>query len=81
MRGWPGQAQRRVNVDFPTWMIESLDGEAGRLGVTRRSIIKVWIADRLLQKGSRSRGRTSAADGISTPKTLGSCLAPRTPRA
>ena len=41
------QEQRRVNVDFPTWMIESLDREAGRLGVTRQSIIKVWLAERL----------------------------------
>ena len=43
----PGQGQKRVNVDFPTWMIESLDREADRLGVTRQSIIKVWIAERL----------------------------------
>lgn len=43
----PGEEQRRVNVDFPAWMIESLDREARRLGVTRQSIIKVWIADRL----------------------------------
>ena len=43
----PLQEQRRVNVDFPTWMIESLDREAGRLGVTRQSIIKVWLAERL----------------------------------
>ena len=48
----PGQEQRRVNVDFPTWMIESLDREAKRLGVTRQSIIKVWIADRLERKAS-----------------------------
>lgn len=41
------QAQKRVNVDFPTWMIESLDREALRLGVTRQSIIKVWLAERL----------------------------------
>lgn len=41
------QAQKRVNVDFPTWMIESLDREAMRLGVTRQSIIKVWLAERL----------------------------------
>ena len=46
------QEQRRVNVDFPTWMIESLDHEASRLGVTRQSIIKVWIAERLEQKAS-----------------------------
>lgn len=43
----PGREQRRVNVDFPVWMIESLDKEARRLGVTRQSIIKVWIAERL----------------------------------
>lgn len=43
----PGYEQRRVNVDFPVWMIESLDQEARRLGVTRQSIIKVWIAERL----------------------------------
>lgn len=43
----PNQTQKRVNVDFPTWMIESLDKEASRLGVTRQSIIKVWLAERL----------------------------------
>jgi hypothetical protein len=43
----PGLEQRRVNVDFPAWMIEALDREAKRLGVTRQSIIKVWIAERL----------------------------------
>jgi hypothetical protein len=43
----PDQEQRRVNVDFPTWMVHSLDKEARRLGVTRQSIIKVWIAERL----------------------------------
>jgi len=41
------QTPRRVNVDFPAWMIHSLDKEAGRLGVTRQSIIKVWISERL----------------------------------
>ena len=41
------QEQRRVNVDFPTWMINSLDREASRLGVTRQSVIKVWLAERL----------------------------------
>ena len=43
----PGQAVRRVNVDFPEWMIRSLDKEARRLGVPRQSIIKVWVAERL----------------------------------
>ncbi len=41
------QQQKRVNVDFPTWMIESLDREAGKVGVTRQSIIKLWLAERL----------------------------------
>jgi len=43
----PNQAQRRVNVDFPIWMIDALDKEAARLGVTRQSIIKLWLAERL----------------------------------
>ena len=43
----PVQEQKRVNVDFPTWMIHSLDKEAKRLGVPRQSIIKIWIAERL----------------------------------
>ncbi|MGD8644828.1 MAG: CopG family transcriptional regulator [Chromatiales bacterium] len=48
----PLQEQRRVNVDFPAWMVESLDREAGRLGVTRQSVIKVWLAERLEQIAS-----------------------------
>lgn len=43
----PGQEQKRVNVDFPVWMIELLDREAKLLGVTRQSIIKFWIAEML----------------------------------
>ena len=45
--------QKRVNVDFPAWMIESLDREAGKLGVTRQSIIKVWLAERLEESASK----------------------------
>ena len=45
--GRPGTEVRRVNVDFPRWMVESLDREAKRLGVTRQAVIKVWIADRM----------------------------------
>jgi len=45
----PLRKQKRVNVDFPTWMIDSLDREAARLGVTRQSIIKIWLAERLEQ--------------------------------
>jgi macrodomain Ter protein organizer (MatP/YcbG family) len=47
----PGLEQKRVNVDFPVWMIHDLDKEAKRLGVPRQSIIKIWIAERL-KKGS-----------------------------
>ena len=43
----PGQEQKRVNVDFPLWMIQLLDKEARRLVVPRQSIIKVWVAERL----------------------------------
>ena len=43
----PGQEQKRVNVDFPVWMIHRLDKETKRLGVPRQSIIKIWIAKRL----------------------------------
>jgi len=43
----PEQEQKRVNVDFPLWMINQLDKEAKRLGVPRQSIIKVWVAERL----------------------------------
>lgn len=54
----PKQEQKRVNVDFPKWMIELLDREAGRLGVTRQSIIKVWLAERLEQLASNQSRQT-----------------------
>jgi macrodomain Ter protein organizer (MatP/YcbG family) len=43
----PVQEQKRVNVDFPIWMIQLLDKEAKRLGVPRQAIIKMWVAERL----------------------------------
>jgi hypothetical protein len=46
----PGLRPRRVNVDFPSWMVESLDREAKRLGVTRQAVIKLWIAERLARR-------------------------------
>jgi hypothetical protein len=48
-----GLTQKRVNVDFPVWMVEALDHEARRLGVTRQSLIKVWIAQ-MLEKAVES---------------------------
>ncbi len=46
------QEQKRVNVDFPTWVIDSLDREARRIGVTRQSIIKLWLVERLEQRST-----------------------------
>ena len=43
----PNLTIRRVNVDFPAWVIDGLDQQAQRLGITRQALIKVWIADRL----------------------------------
>ncbi len=48
----PNQHQRRINVDFPNWVIESLDKEAARVGVTRQSIIKVWLVERLKEEAA-----------------------------
>ncbi len=48
----PEHEQKRVNVDFPVWMIHSLDKEAQRLGVPRQSIIKLWIAEKLEKAAS-----------------------------
>lgn len=49
----PGLEQRRVNVDFPVWMIESLDREASRIGVPRQSLIKMLIAKHLDELSSK----------------------------
>ncbi|MCK5520965.1 MAG: CopG family transcriptional regulator [Candidatus Marinimicrobia bacterium] len=43
----PNKTQKRVNIDFPIWVINSLDREASRMGVTRQSIIKIWLVERL----------------------------------
>jgi hypothetical protein len=43
----PGIEQKRVNIDFPVWMVNALDCEAKRLGVTRQSVIKIWLAEKL----------------------------------
>lgn len=43
----PNIESKRVNVDFPAWMVSGLDQQAKRLGITRQSLIKMWIADRL----------------------------------
>ena len=50
-----GTDPKRVNVDFPAWMVDSLDREAQRMGVTRQSLIKLWLADRLAQPVSAGK--------------------------
>lgn len=56
----PLQAQKRVNVDFPTWMVRELDLEASRVGVTRQSIIKMWLAERLERSATNKSSNTDA---------------------
>jgi hypothetical protein len=53
--GRVGTDPKRVNVDFPAWMVDSLDREARRLGVTRQSLIKLWLADRLAKAVSAGK--------------------------
>ncbi len=60
----PGRDVRRVNVDFPVWMIESLDREATRIGVPRQAIIKLWIAQRLDHTGIPSKSLKDNNDRI-----------------
>ena len=50
-----GTHAKRVNVDFPAWMVDSLDREARRLGVTRQSLIKLWLADKLVQPAAATK--------------------------
>ena len=48
----PNLKLKRINVDFPSWVIDSLDKEASRVGVTRQSIIKLWLVERLEEKAA-----------------------------
>jgi hypothetical protein len=52
-----GTDPKRVNVDFPAWMVDSLDREARRMGVTRQSLIKLWLADKLGEKAAAGNRR------------------------
>ena len=55
----PGLEQKRVNVDFPQWVIDALDVHASRMGVTRQSVIKVWITERLNQEAVDQKARAA----------------------
>ncbi|KMQ73115.1 type II toxin-antitoxin system BrnA family antitoxin [Marinobacter subterrani] len=57
------QEQKRINVDFPAWVVESLDREAARIGVTRQSIIKVWLVERLQAESANKPLKGDAAGG------------------
>ena len=57
------QEQKRINVDFPVWVVESLDREAARIGVTRQSIIKVWLVERLKAEAANKPLNGDAASG------------------
>ena len=55
--------QKRINVDFPAWVVESLDREAARIGVTRQSIIKVWLVERLQAESANKPLNSNTAGG------------------
>jgi len=46
----PGVDAKRVNVDFPAWMVQSIDRHERRFGITRQSLIKMWLAEKLEQR-------------------------------
>ena len=58
------QEQKRINVDFPSWVVEALDREAARIGVTRQSIIKVWLVERLEADTANKTLNGDAASGV-----------------
>ncbi|MBQ0834340.1 CopG family transcriptional regulator [Marinobacter sp.] len=57
------QETKRINVDFPSWVVESLDREAARIGVTRQSIIKVWLVERLQAEAANKSLNRDAVNG------------------
>nr|VFK61402.1 MAG: hypothetical protein BECKTUN1418F_GA0071002_12542 [Candidatus Kentron sp. TUN]VFK70339.1 MAG: hypothetical protein BECKTUN1418E_GA0071001_12572 [Candidatus Kentron sp. TUN] len=59
----PNQEQKRIGVDFPSWVIDSLDREASRIGVTRQSIIKVWLVERLQAEAAGRSMQPTASGG------------------
>lgn len=46
------EQQKRVNIDMPTWMISAIDREATAIGVTRQSIMKMWLHSSLVKAKS-----------------------------
>ncbi len=60
----PNLEQKRVNVDLPVWMIQSLDRQAGLIGVTRQSIIKVWLSERIKEEQAESAAPNGLHAGL-----------------
>lgn len=50
----PAQETKRVNIDFPAWVVQKLDKEARRLGVTRQALLKIWVAERIEATGRQA---------------------------
>ena len=56
----PGLEARRVNVDFPEWIIQKLDLQSRMIGVSRQSLIKLWISERVQQENEKQKKLMSA---------------------
>jgi hypothetical protein len=57
----PGLVVRRVNVDFPEWIIEKLDLQSKLIGVSRQSLIKLWVSERIQQELQKQKSLTNAS--------------------
>jgi hypothetical protein len=57
----PGLEARRVNVDFPEWIIDKLDLQSKLIGVSRQSLIKLWVSERIQQEHQNQKSLTSAS--------------------
>ena len=73
----PGLEARRVNVDFPEWVISTLDAQSKRIGVSRQSLIKLWISERIQQE-EQSRAMLAAAQTRGGFSCLWRCVRHRT---
>jgi hypothetical protein len=65
----PGLEVRRVNVDFPEWVIQKLDQQSKRIGVSRQALIKLWISERIQLEGRQSHPSESLTKDISYLET------------
>lgn len=73
----PNLEIKRVNVDLPRWMINAFDREAERLGVTRQSVIKTWLAEKIEERQARG---AAAADALVRRRQVAEPAAPYRPK-